>query len=161
VLNRIDDRFALVTGGGDRLAPGRQRSLAATVGWSYRLLDECERQVFRQVSVFPGPFTLEGAGRLRRAANDGDLGAGAEQLCLLLDPLPDLFDPPRNQPAGDVLGRAAPGEWRQVNGFGDLRVGDSVLSPARTRVLHLEPAGSARWWLGTGRKRSTGSRWVT
>ena len=29
--------------------------------WSYRLLDERERRVFRAVSVFPGPFTLEGA----------------------------------------------------------------------------------------------------
>ncbi len=94
----------------DGLAPGRQRSLAATMEWSYLLLDEREQQVFRQVSVFPGPFTLEGAGRLRRAANDGDLGADAEQLCLLLDPLLDLFDPPHNQPAGDVSGRAAPGE---------------------------------------------------
>jgi hypothetical protein len=41
----------------------------------------------------------------------------AEQLCLLLDP----FDPPHNQSAGDVSGRAAPGEG-DVIGFGDLRV---------------------------------------
>jgi predicted ATPase/transcriptional regulator with XRE-family HTH domain len=60
LLDRIDDRFALLTGG-DRLAPSRQRSLAATVEWSYRLLVERERRVFRAVSVFPGPFTLEGA----------------------------------------------------------------------------------------------------
>jgi predicted ATPase/class 3 adenylate cyclase/DNA-binding CsgD family transcriptional regulator len=60
LLDRLDDRFALLTAG-DRAAAGRQRSLAATVEWSYRLLDEQERRVFRQVSVFPGPFTLEGA----------------------------------------------------------------------------------------------------
>ena len=60
LLDRIGDRFTLLAGG-DRLAPGRQRSLAATVEWSYRLLDEDERRVFRQVSVFSGPFTLEGA----------------------------------------------------------------------------------------------------
>ena len=29
--------------------------------WSYQLLDEHERRVFRAVSVFPGPFTLEAA----------------------------------------------------------------------------------------------------
>ena len=52
LLDRIDDRFALLTGG-DRLAAGRQRSLAATVEWSYQLLDEHERRVFRAVSVFP------------------------------------------------------------------------------------------------------------
>ena len=60
LLDRIDDRLALLTGG-DRLAPSRQRSLAATMEWSYQLLDEREQQVFRRVSVFPGPFTLEGA----------------------------------------------------------------------------------------------------
>ena len=45
LLDRIGDRFALLAGG-DRLAAGRQRSLAATVEWSYRLLAEDERRVF-------------------------------------------------------------------------------------------------------------------
>ena len=60
LLARLEDRFALLAGG-DRLAPARQRSLAAAVEWSYQLLDEDERRVFRAVSVFPGPFTLEDA----------------------------------------------------------------------------------------------------
>ena len=60
LLDRIDDRFALLVAG-DRLAAGRQRSLAATVEWSYQLLDEDERRVFRAVSVFPAGFTLEAA----------------------------------------------------------------------------------------------------
>ena len=60
LLDRLDDRFGLLTGG-DRLAADRQRSLAATVAWSYQLLDEREQLVFRQISVFPGPFTLEAA----------------------------------------------------------------------------------------------------
>jgi DNA-binding CsgD family transcriptional regulator len=72
LLDRLDDRFALLTTG-DRLAPDRQRSLAATVEWSYRLLAEDERRVFRAVSVFPGPFTLE-------AVEAGDLAA-AEPVC--------------------------------------------------------------------------------
>ena len=60
MLDRLDDRFALL-GAGQRLAASRHRSLAAAVEWSYRLLDDSERRVFRAVSVFPGPFTLEGA----------------------------------------------------------------------------------------------------
>jgi transcriptional regulator with XRE-family HTH domain len=60
LLDRIGDRFALLAGG-NRTAPPRQQSLAATVEWSYQLLDEHERRVFRMVSVFPGPFTLEAA----------------------------------------------------------------------------------------------------
>jgi len=60
LLDRLDDRFALLTSG-DRLAPERQRSLRAMAAWSYQLLDEPEQRVFRAVSVFPGPFTLEAA----------------------------------------------------------------------------------------------------
>jgi predicted ATPase/DNA-binding CsgD family transcriptional regulator len=59
LLARLDDRFALLTAG-DRLT-GRHQSLAATVEWSYRLLTERERWVFRALSVFTGPFTLEAA----------------------------------------------------------------------------------------------------
>jgi len=46
LAERMEDRFALLVAG-DRRAAGRQRSLAATVEWSYQLLDEEERRVFR------------------------------------------------------------------------------------------------------------------
>ena len=83
LLDRIDDRFTLLETG-DRLAAARQRSLAATVEWSYRLLDERERRVFRAVSVFPGPFTLEGA----EAVAGTDAGPAVLHLvdCSLLAP---------------------------------------------------------------------------
>ena len=76
LLDRIDDRFTLLAAG-DRLAAARQQSLAATVEWSYRLLDEQEQRVFRAVSVFPGPFTLEGAEAV------AGLGAGPTVLRLV------------------------------------------------------------------------------
>ena len=60
LADRLDDRFGLLTEG-DRLAPDRHRSLAATVEWSYQLLEERDRQVFRTLSVFPAGFTLEAA----------------------------------------------------------------------------------------------------
>src|ERR1700733_8885827 len=60
LLDRIGDRFTLLEAG-DRLAAARQRSLAAAVEWSYQLLDERERRVFRALSMFPAAFTLEGA----------------------------------------------------------------------------------------------------
>jgi predicted ATPase/DNA-binding XRE family transcriptional regulator len=90
LLDRIDDRFALLDGG-DRLAPSRQRSLAAAVEWSYRLLDDRQRRVFRLVSVFPGPFTVEAA---RAVA-----GAGAEAAVLRLVDC-SLVSPPRPGPDG-------------------------------------------------------------
>ena len=68
LLDRLDDRFLLLTSA-DRLAPDRQRSLAATVAWSYELLEEDEQRAFRHVAVFPGPFTLE-AGQLHSGGCD-------------------------------------------------------------------------------------------
>ena len=90
LLDRLDDRFALLVAG-DRLAAGRQRSLAAAAEWSYRLLDEHERRVFRQVSVFPGPFTLEAA--------EAVAGAAAGPAVLRLVDC-SLLAPPRVGPDG-------------------------------------------------------------
>jgi predicted ATPase/DNA-binding CsgD family transcriptional regulator/DNA-binding XRE family transcriptional regulator len=83
LLDGIDDRFALLAGG-DRLATGRQRSLAATVDWSYRLLSGHGQRVFRALSVFPGPFTLEAA----EAVAGPDAGPAVLRLvdCSLLSP---------------------------------------------------------------------------
>jgi predicted ATPase/DNA-binding CsgD family transcriptional regulator len=90
LLDRIDERFALLADG-DRLAEQRQRSLAAAVAWSYELLNEDERRVFRAVSVFPGPFTLEGA--------EAVAGAGAGPAVLRLVDR-SLLLPPRAGPDG-------------------------------------------------------------
>ena len=84
--------------GGDRLAPGRHRSLAAAVEWSYRLLGEQERRVFRAVSVFPGPFTLEAA--------EAVAGPGAGPAVLRLVDC-SLLVPPRTGPGWPVPVRDA------------------------------------------------------
>src|SRR5215472_5079271 len=90
LLDRIDDRFGLLAEG-DRLAEGRHQSLAAAVQWSYQLLDDSDRRVFRAVSAFPGPFTLEGA--------EAVAGAGAKRAVLRLVDC-SLVTPPRVEPAG-------------------------------------------------------------
>jgi predicted ATPase/DNA-binding winged helix-turn-helix (wHTH) protein len=46
---------------GQRTAPPRQKTLQATLDWSYGLLSELERVVFRRLAVFVGQFTLEAA----------------------------------------------------------------------------------------------------
>jgi predicted ATPase/DNA-binding CsgD family transcriptional regulator len=61
LASRLDTGLALLSGGSRGAAGGRQASLAATADWSYRLLSEDEQRVFRALSVFPGPFTLEAA----------------------------------------------------------------------------------------------------
>ena len=44
-----------------RTAPERQQTMTATIDWSYRLLTEDERQLFRRLAVFQGGFTMEAA----------------------------------------------------------------------------------------------------
>ena len=44
-----------------RDVPERQQTLRGAIGWSYDLLDEGERALFRRLSVFVGGFTLEAA----------------------------------------------------------------------------------------------------
>jgi predicted ATPase/class 3 adenylate cyclase/DNA-binding CsgD family transcriptional regulator len=90
LLDRLDDQFSLLAST-DRLAPARHRSLAATVEWSYQLLSEEERRVFRRVSVFPGPFTLEAA--------EVAAGTGAGSALLHLVDC-SLIAPPRAGPDG-------------------------------------------------------------
>jgi predicted ATPase/class 3 adenylate cyclase/Tfp pilus assembly protein PilF len=71
IAARLDDRFRLLTGG-SRTALPRQQTLQALVDWSYDLLLEPERAVFRRLAVCAGGWTLaiaealtpEGAGPL-------------------------------------------------------------------------------------------------
>ena len=86
LLDRLGDRFALLSAG-DRAAPSRQRSLAATVDWSYQLLTEDEQRVFRAVSVFPAPFTLE-AGEAVAGARAGPAVLRLVDCSLLVPPRP-------------------------------------------------------------------------
>jgi diguanylate cyclase (GGDEF)-like protein len=48
-----------LTAGGDRTALPRQRTMHATIGWSYDLLAPPERTLFCRLSVFAGNFTFE------------------------------------------------------------------------------------------------------
>jgi len=58
ILDRLTDRFALLTGGG-RAALPRHQTLRMTIDWSYDLLTSVEQVVFRRLCVFAGRFTLE------------------------------------------------------------------------------------------------------
>jgi predicted ATPase/predicted Ser/Thr protein kinase len=57
---RLDDRLNLLTGG-SRTALARHQTLLAAIDWSYNLLTEAERLLFRRLSVFSGEWTLEAA----------------------------------------------------------------------------------------------------
>jgi non-specific serine/threonine protein kinase len=60
IASRLDDTLRLLTSG-QRTARPRHQTLRAMIDWSYDLLKESERALFRRLSVFTGGFTLEAA----------------------------------------------------------------------------------------------------
>ena len=60
IADALGDRFQLLTGG-VRTALPRQRTLEASVAWSYDLLGDDERCVLRRLAAFTGSFSLESA----------------------------------------------------------------------------------------------------
>src|SRR5689334_10041467 len=57
INQRLDDRFGLLAEG-PRASPRRQKTLRATLDWSYDLLAEEEQRALRRLAVFAGGFTL-------------------------------------------------------------------------------------------------------
>jgi predicted ATPase len=149
LADRLDDRFGLLTGG-DRLAPRRHRSLAAVVEWSYRLLGEEERRVFRAVSVFPGPFTLEAA--------EAVAGPGAGEMVLRLVEC-SLLVPPRE---------GLDGRWRYamlqtLRAYGaGLLAGSGEQDAAEIALARWAAgvAGQAAAGLQTAEGEAAAARWL-
>ncbi|HSZ42878.1 MAG TPA: tetratricopeptide repeat protein [Trebonia sp.] len=96
ILERLTDRFALLTTG-DRDAPPRQRTLRAAIDWSYLLLGDSERILLRRLSVFAG-WSLEMA---EFVCADASLPAGR-----ILDLLATLVDKSLVVREADAVGEA-------------------------------------------------------
>ncbi len=60
LLERLSDRFAVLTGG-SRAALPRQQTLRATIDWSHDLLSDLEAALLRRLAVFPSDFGLGAA----------------------------------------------------------------------------------------------------
>ncbi len=85
--DRMKDRFSLLTRG-SRSLRAHQRTLRATIDWSYELLDIPERLLFGRLSVFVGPFTLTMVEEVLAGVNQGGHeGAGDGDLLDVLDRL--------------------------------------------------------------------------
>ncbi len=83
LARRLDERFRLLTDG-NRTALPRQRTMRALIDWSYDLLSDDERMLFRRLSIFAGGFTIESAAAV--------CAAGAIDEMALLEPLASLVD---------------------------------------------------------------------
>lgn len=68
---RLQSGLTLLSGGARDLPP-RQQTIRATIAWSYDLLDEPHRRLFRRLGVFVGGWTLEAAEAVCDGA--GELG---------------------------------------------------------------------------------------
>jgi predicted ATPase/class 3 adenylate cyclase/DNA-binding CsgD family transcriptional regulator len=125
----LDDRFRLLTGGARTVLP-RQQTLQASVDWSYELLSERERAVFRRLSVFVGTFSLDAAEEVV-AAGDVDAVEVLDLLLALVDKSMIVTD--------DETGRYRMLET--LRQYGSARLVEAGESPA-TRDRHARWAGS-------------------
>jgi predicted ATPase len=71
IFARLESRLGLLTGG-PRDLPARQRTLRSAIEWSYDLLDEAEKKLFRRLAVFQGGRSLDAIQAVCNA--NGDLG---------------------------------------------------------------------------------------
>jgi len=78
IASRLDDSIRLLTRGTEAALP-RQQTLRATMDWSFEMLAEKERVLFRRLAVFAGGFALDAS----EAVCTGDGLVGDEVLDLL------------------------------------------------------------------------------
>jgi DNA-binding CsgD family transcriptional regulator len=138
IVERLDDRFNLLTGGA-RTALRRHQTLRATLDWSFGLCSPAEQLLWARVSVFAGGFDLE-------AAEDVCGGDGVERR-EVLDLTAALIDK-------SILVRA-PGDQIQaryrlletVRQYGQERLGETRQAAALRARHHAFFAGMAlRSW---------------
>jgi predicted ATPase/DNA-binding SARP family transcriptional activator len=155
MLSRLGSRLQLLTGGAQDL-PERQQTLRRAIDWSYDLLHESEKALFRRLSVFVGGCTLEAAqaicgyvGMEEQAGPDTVPGALHRTPIDVLDGLGSLMDKSllrreeATRPAGGEMVRdAGGGEPRlmmleTIREYGDERLRDSG-ETAAVRQQHAE-----------------------
>jgi predicted ATPase len=85
ILTRLERRLDLA-GQDTQDCPPRHRTLRAAIAWSYDLLDDRQRAVFRRLGVFVGGCTVEAAAAICLP------DAGAEGERCILDALASLID---------------------------------------------------------------------
>jgi predicted ATPase/DNA-binding winged helix-turn-helix (wHTH) protein len=115
LVARLDDRFALLTGG-DRTAVRRQQTLRASLDWSYELLTGAERTLLRRLAVFAGGCTLEAAEAVGNdeaagfAVREGEAVGTADVLDLLTSVVDKSLVVVEEEPGPDPALPAAAGD---------------------------------------------------
>ena len=98
LLARLDDRMGLLTGGARDL-PERQRTLKATMDWSFGLLSAAGQELLARLGVFAGTFSLQAAEAIGGDTPPAGPAGGAEPV---METLASLVDSSLVHPAGDT-----------------------------------------------------------
>lgn len=159
ILARLGHPLELLTSG-SRDAPARHRALRDTIGWSFDLLGDDERALFRRLSVFAGGCTLEavekvcsgGLETIGSLVDESLVRSDGERFAMLetireyaieaLDASTDANDIRRAHATHylDLARAAAPG----------LAGSDQALWRARLEADHGNLRAAIRWSLDTG-----------
>jgi len=127
LLARLDSRLNLLIGGARDL-PVRHQTMRETIRWSYNLLDEAEKRLFRLLSVFVGGFSVEDAEALYGAAGS-DLDP--------LDGIASLADNSLLVRKAQADGEARFGMLESIREYGQEQLNESG-EAGRARRLHAD-----------------------
>lgn len=144
VLDRIDNRFALLEGGIHAALP-RHQALRTAIGWSHELCAPQERLLWARLSVFPGTFGIDAV-----QAVCADAALPAEHVVEVLRELVEASIVQR-------LPGGGPSRYRQldtVRAYGATWLHE-LGQQAELQVTHLDYClNLARWfdaeWCGSG-----------
>ena len=117
ILDRLSDRFALLTRG-NRAALPRQQTLQALLDWSHDLLEPRERLAWARASVFSGGFDLAA---LEAVACDDDLPGAA--LADVVDAL--VAKSVLVRESGEIGGAARFHMLESLREYGDARLAET------------------------------------
>ena len=81
LTEKLNERFRVLSGGSKDAMP-RHQTLRATIDWSFDLLDESSRALFRKLSIFVGGWTLDAATAVCAEGDEWDV---LEALSSLVD----------------------------------------------------------------------------
>lgn len=84
ILSKLESRLKFLTGG-PRDLPERQRTMQGAIDWSYDLLDDNEKSIFRRLSVFSGSFSVDAAESVCGLPRSGNTVEVVDAITSLLD----------------------------------------------------------------------------
>ena len=139
LLGRLSESFGILTG--ERDMPERHQTLQDTITWSYELLDENARKLFRRLGVFVEGFSLNGAEEIC-ALDDVDV---IEGLSTLIDHslVHSATDNVEDQPRFSMLETVREYSCRLLSEDPDEQRVREALATSVARFAHRAAAGFA------------------